>query len=127
MAILNYRTAQAKNLEAVAEIATRTAFAGPMVLFPAGLVTTGAGLWLVLEVDAWSFSNAFVLYGLIISVGVLALFGAYLVPQLRRILDMLDASAPPPEIVAVAARVGRVSQIQTVVLASVIAAMVFKW
>jgi uncharacterized membrane protein len=90
----------------------------------AGITTLIAGVWLVARVDFWEFSQAWISIGFLgVAVGVVLGMGFY-GPQTRKLIAAIgDGSA---EAGPLGKRIAMVSGAETLLLAVVVWAMVFK-
>ena len=101
-------------------------FLGKAVFSPAGLVTLGAGIWLVIEAD-YDFSEAWISFGFL-GVGLGAIVGiAYYPKAWRRIQSGIEADGMlSNETLAAMRQLRLVSVLEWLFLLVVVWAMVFK-
>ena len=89
-----------------------------------GIVTLVAGVWLVLRVDAWEFSQTWITLGFTgVAVGVVLGMGYY-GPKGRQLIAQIESGDAGAGVTA--RQIGLVSMAETVILLVVVWAMVFK-
>jgi uncharacterized membrane protein len=90
----------------------------------AGMLTLAAGVWLVLRVDVWEFSQTWITIGFAgVALGVVLGMGYY-GPKGRQLIAQIKAGESGAA--ATARQIGMVSLVETVILLIVVWAMVFK-
>lgn len=108
----------------ILDSALRVGKVNRLLLPPAGLVTVGAGAYLV--GDRWEFSQEWVVISLVLSLLVIATAIFFFVPELRSIERVVAADGPGSAIAARLRRIGMLARLVTVVLIVVLLLMVWK-
>ena len=93
---------------------------------PASLIILGTGVWMVLDSDAWEFSQAFVSIGFLAIILGAVLGMAFFAPNSRKAADALD-NGDTDTARAIEQRVNIVGSLDTVVIIVTVVAMVAKW
>jgi uncharacterized membrane protein len=101
------------------------AFVGERVYAPAAVVSLVFGVWMVLDRDAYEFSQAWILIGLIGLLVTAALATGFMIPQTKKAIGYME-SGNGPAAGAVIRKVGVVSRLATLILLVALWAMVFK-
>ncbi len=93
----------------------------------AGIVVAAAGIWMVIDIEAYDFDQAWIIYALAV-VGASALLGMFFhSPNTKRILAVAaERGAEDPEIGLGLRRIVLVAQIELALLVLVVYVMVFK-
>lgn len=101
------------------------AFVGQWIYTPAALVVLVLGFWMVVDRDAYDFSQAWILIGLLGLIAAVGLANAVIIPQTRKAIGLMEAGNGPAA-GAVIRTVGMVSRLTTAILVVAVWAMVFK-
>lgn len=125
--IVGSRMANADNDAATAGFASQVEWSGLRVFTPASLVVLAAGVFMVIDNDAWAFSQTWVW----LSLGIYALsfiVGAgYLGPTSGKLAKVLQEKGPSdPEYKAMLKRLLAVSRYDVAAMFVIVALMVFK-
>ena len=103
------------------------AYLGTRYFMPLAITVVAAGIGMVLEAEAWSFGDTWILIGIALFAASVAMGAGFLGPQSEKIKEGLASGGPPDT--AIQARIKNVilvSRIDTVVLILVVADMVIK-
>ena len=101
------------------------AFVGERVYAPAAIVALVAGVWMVVDRDAFEFSQAWLLIGLVGLVVTVAMAVGFMIPQTKKAIGLIE-SGNGPAAGGVIKKVGAASRLATLILLVVVWAMVFK-
>ena len=100
-------------------------FVGQRVYAPAAAVSLVFGVWMVLDAEAFEFSQAWILIGLIGLFAAIGIATGFIIPQTKKAIGMME-SGNGPAAGAIIRTVGMASRLATVVLLVTLWAMVFK-
>jgi uncharacterized membrane protein len=125
--IVGTRMTNADNDAATAGFASQVEWAGLRLFTPASLVVLGAGIYMVIDNDAWAFSQTWIW----LSLGIYALsfiVGAgYLGPTSGKLARILTENGPSdPEYKRMLKRLLLVSRYDVAAMFAIVALMVFK-
>lgn len=125
--IVGVRLASGSNDQATAGFVTQVEWSGLRVFTPASLVVLGAGIYMVIDNDAWEFSQTWVWLSLAIYAGSFLLGAAYLGPTSGKLGKVLAEKGPSdPEYKTMLSRLLTVSRVDTLLLLAIVFLMVFK-
>ncbi|MDX1690180.1 MAG: DUF2269 family protein [Acidimicrobiia bacterium] len=119
------RAGQSRDPQRIRAFASDMVVAGRIFSF-AALVILVAGVLMVVTEDFWEWENTFIIIGF---AGVLiggALGGAFYTPQTEKVIEDIDADRHA-EAGARLQRIGRVAQVELVLLLVVVFSMVANW
>jgi len=100
-------------------------YAGQRVFLPAAAVSLVFGVWMVLDAEAFEFSQAWILIGLIGLAITASVAAAFIIPQTKKAVSLIE-SGNGPTAGAIIGKVTRYVRINLLILAVVAWAMVFK-
>jgi uncharacterized membrane protein len=113
--------------EEMATLARQAAFVGEKLFAPAGLVVLAMGITMVINSPEFSFSQAWVIIGLVGYAATFATGMGFLGPRAKRIAELLETKgAAAPETQAAIKQILLISRIDLGVLLIVVADMLMK-
>lgn len=124
--ILATRLARANEPGRMAAFAKDIEFVGTRVFMPASLLVLGAGIWMVAD-SGWSFTDLWIVFGLIGIAFSATVGAAFLGPESGRIGRLIEAKGPADtEVIARLDRIFLVSRVELVILLLIVVNMVVK-
>ncbi len=125
--IIGTRMANASDDVATAGFANQVEWSGLRLFTPASLVVLAAGIYMVIDNDAWAFSQTWIWLSLGIYAFSFVVGAGYLGPTSGKLAKVLETKGPSdPEYKSMLKRLLGVSRYDTAAMFVIVALMVFK-
>ncbi len=125
--IFGFRAAASGDPERVLGFVDDMKMIGMKVFNPAGIILLAAGIWLVIDIDAWEFSQAWISIAFTIVIIGAVLGAAFYGPQIAKVQAAAAERGPTDsEVTQRVARIMVVSRVEMVLLLVAVYAMIFK-